>query len=364
MQENPSIPLIVSLTSNWEMQRFCLLSSSCMLVYEYLLTFDEEVSLIWNCRQSAVTLLFFAARYATPISMILDLLTVYPIWTVPSCHTYIRSMSPVIAPLFILSLASWITILRTYALYTLSKRILISLAALWVVATLLMALVLTGFGKRISSSASQIAATTKICLLGRRSTKRTAIFWAAQLVLDTTVFVLTVRKTAKYTQHRHSRNSITGLINVYLRDGAVYYVGVCGIHLLNFLITFLASPGLKTLGSTYSQSVSSVLVCRLVLSLRKESKRRSGPKTSSNKTNASFRDPEGRTTWPDDGFLSSCAIASFFNINLDSELGDHEETPDPPSEAGDEHAEQDLPSSEGIELVTMERRYPTMAQTV
>jgi hypothetical protein len=109
-----------------------------------------------------------------------------------------------------------------------------------------------------------------------------------------------------------------------------------------------------------------MLVCRLVLSLRKESKRRSCLKTSHDRTNTSVRGPEGRTTWSDDGFLSSCAIASFFNVNLDSELGSHEE--EPPSEAVGEHVEQDLPSSEGIELIAGiqadERRYPVMAQTV
>ncbi|KAF8482368.1 hypothetical protein JB92DRAFT_3034464 [Gautieria morchelliformis] len=346
MENDPSIPLIIAVTSNWELQRYCLLSSSCMIFYEYLVTFDEEVNLIWNYRQSTVTLLFFASRYATPISMILDLLS--------DCQTYIRSMFPVIAPLVILSR---ITILRTYALYTLNKRILLSLGALWVVTTVLMALVLTSFGLGA-------AATAEICLLGRTLSKLVSVFWAAQLVLDTTVFVLTVRKTSKYTRHRHPRNPVTALVNVYLRDGAVYYVGVFGIHLLNFLITFVSLATIRS----FSQTVSSVLVCRLVLSLRKESERRSCLKTSSNRTNASSRDPEGRTTWSDDGFLSSCAIASFFNINLDSELGNHEETRDPPSEAVDEHAEQDLPSAEGIELVTVvqteERRYPTMAQTV
>jgi hypothetical protein len=39
-------------------------------------------------------------------------------------------------------------ILRTYALYALSKRILLSLAALWVVTTVLMGLVMTMFGRK------------------------------------------------------------------------------------------------------------------------------------------------------------------------------------------------------------------------
>ncbi|KAF8494543.1 hypothetical protein JB92DRAFT_2995765 [Gautieria morchelliformis] len=68
-------PLIVG-------QRYSLLSSLCTLFYNHILTFDDEVNLIWNHQQSPVTILFLASRYITLLFVIFDILSVCPIWTV------------------------------------------------------------------------------------------------------------------------------------------------------------------------------------------------------------------------------------------------------------------------------------------
>ena len=45
------------------------------LVYDYLLTFSQEVSLFWNRRWTGATVLFFSNRYLTLFVAILQLLT-------------------------------------------------------------------------------------------------------------------------------------------------------------------------------------------------------------------------------------------------------------------------------------------------
>ncbi|EIW57177.1 uncharacterized protein TRAVEDRAFT_48227 [Trametes versicolor FP-101664 SS1] len=43
--------------------KYCLLSSACLLYYDYFLTFPSEVQLIWRCRWSPATGFFLVIRY-------------------------------------------------------------------------------------------------------------------------------------------------------------------------------------------------------------------------------------------------------------------------------------------------------------
>lgn len=88
-----------------------------------------------------------------------------------------------------------------------------------------------------------------------------------------------------------------------------------------------------------------MLVCRLVLSLRKEGERNTRQRTT----------PDARNTMSD-GVLSSCAIASFFHVDLNSEPDSNEATrgtvdSEPSVASVDRDLERDMQSeSEGIEM--------------
>ncbi|KAI0764866.1 hypothetical protein C8Q74DRAFT_1174811, partial [Fomes fomentarius] len=45
------------------------------VVYEYIITFDREVSLFWRRRFTGATLLFLLNRYITLLTQLLDSLT-------------------------------------------------------------------------------------------------------------------------------------------------------------------------------------------------------------------------------------------------------------------------------------------------
>ncbi|KAF8494542.1 hypothetical protein JB92DRAFT_2995763 [Gautieria morchelliformis] len=142
-----------------------------------------------------------------------------------------------------------ILILRTYALYGLRRRILIYLALSWAVLSVTTGLVSIKLGQRADIPTSLIAAS-RLCPLVRTADPAASSFWASPLLLDTTVFILTIRKTRKYTQDRNSRNIIAAVsfVKAYLRDATMYYVAVLLMHILNCLTTILVSDGIKTLG--------------------------------------------------------------------------------------------------------------------
>jgi hypothetical protein len=91
------------------------------------------------------------------------------------------------------------------------------------------------------------------------------------------------------------------------------------------------------------QSLSTVLICRLVLDLRKEGERGLRRRTALGP----------QTTSSDGVVLSTCAIASFFNVGLDSEPNSNDATRGTRSVASiDRDMERDL-QSEGIQTVAM-----------
>ena len=47
-----------------------MLTSSALVVYEYLLTFTQEVSVFWTKRQTGASILFFLNRYLLVMYMI------------------------------------------------------------------------------------------------------------------------------------------------------------------------------------------------------------------------------------------------------------------------------------------------------
>ncbi|KAF9566772.1 hypothetical protein CPC08DRAFT_628048 [Agrocybe pediades] len=92
-----------------------------------------------------------------------------------------------------------------------------------------------------------------------------AALWGAPLVTDTCIFVLTLWKTATFLR-RHGRITT---VEILLRDGTLYFLTIFGVNLMNTLIYFLAQGDLKAVGASFSQILTSIMISRLQLNLRK-----------------------------------------------------------------------------------------------
>jgi len=136
-----------------------------------------------------------------------------------------------------------------------------------------------------------------------RDIKIAGVYWATPLLGDTTIFFMTLRKSREYAM------SISGtpLLEVFLRDGILYYIVILFTHMLNLLLFMLAPADIKPIGSSLSHSVTTVLVGRLVLNLRQQNTRRQhdGPLPPMTGT-------EPRTTG------TAANLTSFFDFELDN----------------------------------------------
>jgi len=99
--------------------------------------------------------------------------------------------------------------------------------------------------------------------VGSKQGVHLAIAWSGQLGFDTLVFFLTLKKSFEIGRTGHRT-----LINILLRDGAVYFAIMTAANLGNILTLLLASPISKGVSSTCVNVISATTVSRLMLNLR------------------------------------------------------------------------------------------------
>ncbi|KIJ54762.1 hypothetical protein M422DRAFT_41998 [Sphaerobolus stellatus SS14] len=284
-------------------QQYIQLSSTTILVYDHLLTLGDEVRTVWRYDRNWICSLFLVTRYGVPLLFFVETLTLYPVWTLESCRAFVNSHFSVLA---VIATLSRIMILRTYALCKQRKWVLILLGILWVVMVLIMVTTNLFIGRPVNLP-DFVIPLTGACLMGNSISKISAFFYTGVLLVDTVILFLTVWQTSKLLTMKNNNHSGLKLLKLYMKDGVLFYAVVCCAHLTNVLFIILAPDSLKPAPGNYSQSITSILVCRLVLRLRK-----AGEKQKLRKQNA--------TTSTAEPVFSNTSqnIASFFNAPLEN----------------------------------------------
>ncbi|KAI9432964.1 hypothetical protein H4582DRAFT_2082796 [Lactarius indigo] len=273
-----------------------------LLYYDHILTFPAEVSHIWSQPISVNTLLFLLNRYVALLGNItvplvgfsgLISLTVRRQFTHEFLHSRLILSPPqscasatyVRQGLLVLSqvLVSVTLAIRIIALYHSTRRII-----LWVVGcgTLLAGVTcwsLVGqhaaFVPDVPGCYYLIPETTYVFTafepghtsytFFKNSGIHLAFAWEAQAIFDALVFSLTVMRTLKMRKLHNMEINLSGmgLLDVLLRDGALYFAVMALANLANIFTFYFSRPALKGFLSTPASCVSVTLCSRLVLHL-------------------------------------------------------------------------------------------------
>ncbi|TCD60506.1 hypothetical protein EIP91_009952 [Steccherinum ochraceum] len=160
-----------------------------------------------------------------------------------------------------------LVIIRTYALYERSRKVLIFLLGLmttsWVIACWAVAA-----GSSSTFDPVGHAFTLGFCDLSLSAIegKYFAGAWSTVLLFDFVVFVLTL-----YKRLRVGKTHDNGLFSLMVRDGTVYF-GVIAILFSIDIVTFLVTGALyKGIVITYTNVLSSILMSRMMLNVRRPS---------------------------------------------------------------------------------------------
>ncbi|KAI0080432.1 hypothetical protein K474DRAFT_1769425 [Panus rudis PR-1116 ss-1] len=244
--------------------KYYVLASTVMLVYDHMLTFEREYEYVWKQRTSIPTVLFFIFRYMTPIVSLINLVALNsPHWTGSTCTNWIWlpvAMGPIIN-----ATAGIILILRVHAIYGRSKWVLAIMIPVycaqlavqgWSIPAGVPAPLPPGFVGCVPSSKEGTG-------------KRLSSLYIAALVFDATIFILTL---ARAIFLRLKQNNVP-LMTLIVRDGTLYFLVLFFVNLVNVFLLSLAPADLSAINAPFASMITCVLVARLVFNLRAAARR-------------------------------------------------------------------------------------------
>ncbi|KAI0636830.1 hypothetical protein C8Q77DRAFT_1154726 [Trametes polyzona] len=238
-----------------------VLSAYTTLYYDYLLTLFDEIELFWKSANiSILSVLFVVNRYLGllgPIAIAFEYFGDFSEKLQTYHQAYAIALQGIVAVMLVI---------RTYALYNRSKRILVILVVTHVAGALMcLVTIVTNINPVHTSTPLPFKHSACDLSLTDDQAVHLAIAWGAMLWFDTTIFVLTLVQALRMRRHFPG-----GLLEVMFRDGTVYYAFMMATVVANivmFLITRTASP-LKGLDTTLANVLSTTLTSRLMLNIR------------------------------------------------------------------------------------------------
>ncbi|KAJ7245637.1 hypothetical protein B0H12DRAFT_1127396 [Mycena haematopus] len=239
------------------------LVSFSILFYDFFLTLDWEIARYWGTPLTWPNALFFANRYGTLLGNIPVVMEYF--WSeessahkikiclgLESYHQYFIIVTQLIVAVMLM--------LRTYALYERSKRVLA-----WMILVASGA-VAVGIWTVISGKAVDQSTNLPLYFGCNYPTSRAqglslAAAWAGVAVFDCMIFLLTLSRV--FSARRNST-----ILTILLRDGSIYF-GVMVLSNLSNILTFVfGTEYTRGIATTFTNIISSVMLSHLMFNLR------------------------------------------------------------------------------------------------
>ncbi|KAI0246875.1 hypothetical protein BJV78DRAFT_93988 [Lactifluus subvellereus] len=240
------------------------LSAAVISYYDYALTLPREIQFLWppHNKLGWFTLACLLNRYLPVFGQVPIVISYFVPGSLSVCHGLHEYRK-----IFVMALqvhAGLLCLIRVYALYGRSSLILGLLLAIGlggvINATLLLA---TGnsSGREAGVVVTSIPGCTQYTpeITGLYG----AVAWTGALIFDITIFSLTLYKAFTIGKG-------IPLLDVIVRDGAIYFSVLFIMNLSNILMLRFSPPLLKNSTATLTNVLSTILVSRLVLNLREQ----------------------------------------------------------------------------------------------
>ncbi|KAL1689867.1 hypothetical protein GGG16DRAFT_93061 [Schizophyllum commune] len=230
---------------------------------------DSKVATIWSGKGSIGKYLFLVNRYVAPILFTFDLY--YQLSPHPSLEVTLIDCKRAYLPPNLLGIASltsveFILVLRTYALYR-SKALLALLsffcaisAATMMGASLYLSVNVVELQNPSFPPPIQVGCTANCASPICR--RLLTAFWIPFFFTETVIFILTLRKSYGSVVGMTSQSK---LVQVFYRDGFMYYVG---ISIANLLVWIAAPVSLSYIATSVMRSLQVTVGSRILLNIR------------------------------------------------------------------------------------------------
>ncbi|TCD65534.1 hypothetical protein EIP91_002543 [Steccherinum ochraceum] len=241
-----------------------------LFVYDFILTFDSEVELMWPSQWSTVKVLYLLTRYLPFVDV--SFLLYLQIKTHIDAETCKRLYYPTIWLIVIgIIIAESVLVVRTWAVWGRARVITISLGVSSLAGFIIILVVESIFLKTLSFSQFSDLRIPG-CLLSGGSSIVIASF-IVFIVFET--FLLTLMLVVGVQRYRRISGS-SGLISVLYRDGILFYIYVLLVSSVNLTLTIVAPRELSGMFVSYQRILHSILISRVLFNLRKAASQMNG----------------------------------------------------------------------------------------
>ncbi|KAJ7242102.1 hypothetical protein C8J57DRAFT_72058 [Mycena rebaudengoi] len=241
--------------------RYMHVANLTILLFDYLLTMDLEVSLMWSSRWSTSKVLYFMSRY-TPFFDVPVLLyySTVPNISAKLCSQLYEGVSW--GTIVGVAVAEAILVVRTYALSGRKRGVLLVFTSFWASALTTTIVLLVLFLRGVSYGPPPIPGLPG-CYFAAGNVVFVAIPFVLVLLNETAIMGYTLWLGVK--TYRHSNNPFVAIL---FHDGISYYVFLCIISAINLAIMLAAPRSLAQLFNTFLRVMHSVLSTRVILHVR------------------------------------------------------------------------------------------------
>ncbi|EIW81106.1 hypothetical protein CONPUDRAFT_153655 [Coniophora puteana RWD-64-598 SS2] len=240
-------------------------------IWDHLITFGDEVDLIWTGKKGLPIYLFLINRYLTPLGFIINLVA----YTLPSwkqsvsfvdhlsrCGHFVRFEGAMTA--IGIELAGLMMLLRVRAMYPGKNPVIAAVLVIFAVWVGVTAWLLAGAGP-VDHNGDGVHSCTMIFSSSANRAAAASTAWLP-LLYDTVVFGLTLYRTLPHILHKQAGFVIHSLF----ADGLLYYSVICCINLVLTIMIVRAPPGLQNITAQLELLVTVTMMSRITLNIRKK----------------------------------------------------------------------------------------------
>ncbi|KAH8801221.1 hypothetical protein DL96DRAFT_1635643 [Flagelloscypha sp. PMI_526] len=287
-----------------------------ILIWDYLLTFNLEFSLIWSRKFTGGTLLFLLTRYLPFTDLLVGIIGIQ---LQDAGDSRSACPGPYAAAVWLdvagIQISELILILRTWALYGQNK---------WILAGLLLvqagSIVYCGIADQavISSivwAGPEFSGIPGCIILSADNLRaRIAGNYVGIVALETLILVLTCFRAFCFRGDANTLSSGSFLIQVIRRDGLVFYFFILSISIVNVVVIYMAPLPFLAVLIIFQRTMHSVATGRILLHIRQVAMQ------SVVHVQEFGSSLQGREVWQLDSFQESVHASSFPHFSPHSDV--------------------------------------------
>ncbi|EPQ50397.1 hypothetical protein GLOTRDRAFT_133950 [Gloeophyllum trabeum ATCC 11539] len=263
--------------------RYAELASSTIVIYDHLITLDQEIDLIWKASWTPGKVLFLTNRYYVLASVIFNNYVLFTTHLSDSDFSFNRSHMHSLSlhgnscvkwfrwqgttGLLVSMIAEIILQLRLYALYHLNRRVLVLMCGAFLVSAGTAAVIMGTVLARISAHSGLIPGLPFCIPVNVPSWFYT--FWIPTLGFESLLCALALFRAFKDFRSRTSLfQSGRHIVKILIRDSVIYYLIMFATYFTNLIIFLTGNVGVLESGIGFAVTMSCVMGSRLCLNIR------------------------------------------------------------------------------------------------